>query len=81
MCESLDYVEGEQHVVFDSTAYSHIRSQHLNLLQHSDCCTIADFMTNVYVLDQGTSTAALCAIWTISSSSSSSLHRSGLSRS
>jgi len=48
MHESLDYVEDEQHVVFDCTAYSHIRSQHLNLLQHSDCYTIADFMTNVY---------------------------------
>jgi len=28
--------------VFDCPAYSHIRSQHLDLLQH--CCTIADFM-------------------------------------
>jgi len=39
----LDYVEDEQHFVFDCPAYSHIRSQHLDLLQH--CCTIADFMT------------------------------------
>jgi len=36
-------VEDEQHFVFDCPAYSHIRSQHLDLLQH--CCTIADFMT------------------------------------
>ena len=32
----------EQHFAFDCPAYSHIRSQHLNLLQH--CCTIADFV-------------------------------------
>ncbi len=43
VCKSLDYVEDEQHFVFDCPAYSHIRSQHLDLLQH--CCTIADFMT------------------------------------
>ena len=43
VCQSLDYVEDEQHFVFDCPAYSHIRSQHLDLLQH--CCTIADFMT------------------------------------
>jgi len=35
----LDCVEDEQHFVFDCPAYSHIRSQHLDLLQH--CCTIA----------------------------------------
>ncbi len=43
VCKSLDCVEDEQHFVFDCPAYSHIRSQHLDLLQH--CCTIADFMT------------------------------------
>ncbi len=43
VCKSLDYVEDEQHFVFDCPAYSHIRSQHLDLLQH--CCTIADFMS------------------------------------
>ncbi len=43
VCRSLDCVEDEQHFVFDCPAYSHIRSQHLDLLQH--CCTIADFMT------------------------------------
>ena len=43
VCKSLDCVEDEQHFVFDCPAYSHIRSQHLGLLQH--CCTIADFMT------------------------------------
>ena len=43
MCKSLDCVKDEQHFVFDCPAYSHIRSQHLDLLQH--CCTIADFMT------------------------------------
>jgi len=42
VCKSLDCVEDEQHFVFDCPAYSHIRSQHLDLLQH--CCTIADFM-------------------------------------
>ena len=44
VCKSLDCVEDEQHFVFDCPAYlyNHIRSQHLNLLQH--CCTIADFM-------------------------------------
>ena len=41
VCKSLDCVEDEQHFVFDCPAY-HIRSQHLDLLQH--CCTIADFM-------------------------------------
>jgi len=43
VCKSLDCVEDEQHFVFYCPAYSHIRSQHLDLLQH--CCTIADFMT------------------------------------
>ena len=43
VCKSLHCVEDEQHFVFDCPAYSHIRSQHLDLLQH--CCTIADFMT------------------------------------
>ncbi len=43
VCKSMDCVEDEQHFVFDRPAYSHIRSQHLGLLQH--CCTIADFMT------------------------------------
>ena len=43
LCKSLNCVEDEQHFVFDCPAYSHIRSQHLDLLQH--CCTIADFMT------------------------------------
>ena len=43
VCKSLDCVEDKQHFVFDCPAYSHIRSQHLDLLQH--CCTIADFMT------------------------------------
>jgi len=42
VCKSSDYVEDEQHFVFDCPAYSHIRSQHLDLLQH--CCTIADFI-------------------------------------
>jgi len=42
VCKSLDCVEDEQHFVFDCPAYSHIRSQHLDLLQH--CCTIADFI-------------------------------------
>ena len=42
VCKSLDCVEDAQHVVFDCPGYSHIRSQHLDLLQH--CCTIADFM-------------------------------------
>jgi len=42
VCKSLDCVEDEQHFVFYCPAYSHIRSQHLDLLQH--CCTIADFM-------------------------------------
>ncbi len=42
VCKSLDCVEDEQHFVFDCPAYSHIKSQHLDLLQH--CCTIADFM-------------------------------------
>ena len=41
VCKSLDYVEDEQHFVFDCPAYSHIRSQHSDL----HCCTIADFMT------------------------------------
>ncbi len=31
------------HKLFDCPAYSHVRSQHLDLLQH--CCTIADFLT------------------------------------
>ncbi len=45
VCKSLDCVEDEQHFVFDCPAYSHmhIRSQHLDLLQH--CCGIADFMS------------------------------------
>ena len=43
VCKSLDCVEDEQHLVFGCPAYSRIRSQHLDLLQH--CCTIADFMT------------------------------------
>ena len=43
VCKSLDCVEDEQHFVFDCPAYSHIRSQHSELLQH--CCTIADFVT------------------------------------
>jgi len=43
VCKSLDYVEDKQHFVFDCPAHSHIRSQHLDLLQH--CCTIADFIT------------------------------------
>ena len=43
VCKSLDCVEDEQHFDFDCPAYNHIRSQHLDLLQH--CCTIADFMT------------------------------------
>ena len=34
VCKSSDYVEDEQHFVFDCPAYSHIRSQHLDLLQH-----------------------------------------------
>ncbi len=42
VCKSLDCVEDEQHFVF-CPAYSHIRSQHLDLLQH--CFTIADFMS------------------------------------
>ncbi len=41
VCKSLDCVENEQHFVQICPAYSHIRSQHLDLLQH--CCTIADF--------------------------------------
>ena len=43
VCKSSDGVEDEQQFGFDCPAYSRIRSQHLNLLQH--CCTIADFMT------------------------------------
>jgi len=43
VCKSLDCVEDKQHFVFDCPAYSHIRSQHLDLLQH--CCAIADFMS------------------------------------
>ena len=43
VCKSLDCVEDEQHFIFYCPAYSHIRSQHLDLLQH--CCTIADFMS------------------------------------
>ena len=39
---SLDCVEDEQHFVFDCPGYSHIRSKHLDLVQH--CWTIADFM-------------------------------------
>ena len=42
-CKSLDCVEDDQHFVFDCPAYSQIRSQHLDLLQH--CCTVKDFMT------------------------------------
>ena len=52
VCKSLDYVEDEQHFVFDCPAYSHIRSQHLqivhfqlDLLQH--CwfyCRLYDFV-------------------------------------
>ena len=42
VCKSLDCVEDEQHFVIHCPANSHIRSQHLDLLQH--CCTIADFM-------------------------------------
>ena len=40
---ALDCVVDEQHFVFDCPAYSHIRSQHLDLLQH--CCAIADFVS------------------------------------
>ena len=42
VCKSLGCMEDEQHFVFDCPAYSHIRSQHVDLLLH--CCTIADFM-------------------------------------
>jgi len=38
----------EQHFVFDCPAYSHIRSQHLDLLQH--CSTIADFVNQIHVV-------------------------------
>jgi len=31
VCKSLDCVQDEQHFVFDCPAYSHIRSQHLDL--------------------------------------------------
>ena len=41
VCKSLDCVEDEQHLIFDCPAYSHTRSQHVDLLQH--CGTIADF--------------------------------------
>jgi len=34
---------GEQHFVSDCPAHSHIKAQHLDLLQH--CCNIADFMS------------------------------------
>ena len=37
VCKSLDFVADEHHFVFDCPAYNHIRSQHLDLLQH--CCT------------------------------------------
>ena len=43
VCKSLDFVEDEQQTVFDCPAYSHIRSQHMDLLQH--CCTIAEFLS------------------------------------
>ena len=43
MCKSLDCAEDEQHFVFDCPAYSHIRSQHLDLLQH--CFATADGVT------------------------------------
>ena len=42
MCKSVDCVEDEQHCVLSFSAYSHIRSQHLNLLQH---WRLADFIT------------------------------------
>ena len=44
VCKSLVREEDEQHFVFYCPAYSRIRSQHLNLLQH--CCTIAAFLTS-----------------------------------
>ena len=44
VCKSLDCVEDEQHFVSDCPAYSHIRSQHVDLLQHY--CAIAGFMTS-----------------------------------
>ena len=41
-CQSLGWVENEQHLIFDSPAYNHIRAKHVDLFQH--CCTVADFM-------------------------------------
>ena len=43
VCKSLDCVDDEQHFVFDCPAHNHIRSQHLDLLQH--CYNVAHFMT------------------------------------
>ena len=43
VCKSLDCMEDEQHFVFDCPAYSHIRSQHLEPLQH--CCTAVPLQT------------------------------------
>ena len=43
VCKSLDCVEDQQHFLLYCPAYSHTRSQLLDLLQH--CCTIADFMS------------------------------------
>ncbi len=48
VCKSLDCVEDEQHFVFDCPAYSHIRSQHLDLLQQ--CCTIALCVNQLHVV-------------------------------
>ena len=42
VCKSLDCVEDEQHFVFYCPAYSHIRSQHLDRLQH---CTVVLLQT------------------------------------
>ena len=41
VCKSLDCVEDQQHFVFDCPAYSHIRSQHLDL----SCSTVVTLQT------------------------------------
>ena len=40
-CNSLGYVEDEQHLIFDCPAYNHIRVKHVNL----SSCTAADFLS------------------------------------
>ena len=40
---SLGCVEDEQHLIFDCSAYDHIRVKHVNLVHY--CCTVADFLS------------------------------------